>query len=59
MLISWRSSLALYPRAWQCGSARGSRSGQRQRVPVSKWAPFSVDGVFRSDAICFEINPVT
>jgi len=30
-----------------------------ERVPAPKWAPFSVDGVFRSDAVCFEINPVT
>jgi hypothetical protein len=30
-----------------------------RRVPAPKRAPFSVDGIFRSDAVCFEINPVT
>lgn len=39
----------------------GFYNGQAEleRVPAPKRAPFSVDGVFRSDALCFEVNPVT
>lgn len=35
-------------------------SAKLERVPArSEQAPFSINGVFRSDDICFEINPVT